>query len=323
MFDISQYALLAATGLVAIAVVAHVVIAVRYRRHEEDRSTQRPRSHAMAGGPATPGSGTGPEAVDEFGNPLDAVVGYDPDRGAGSSDRPFGLVWYAEKVVQLAAIFLSINLVTRAITTGHGPWANQHEFAVAFSWGILVAYVLFAWRYRVRMLGLVVLPVALAMLIYADTVEAQVRPLVPALHNNLMLTIHVACAVLAYGAGAVAFGAAVMYLVHPHVRGRGLPSRQLLDEIGYRSAIVTYPLLTVMIILGAVWANVAWGRYWSWDPKETAALVTWLIYGAYLHARVARDWRGERAAWLLILGFVAILFTYFGNLFLGGLHSYA
>ena len=86
--------------------------------------------------------------------------------------------------------------------------------------------------------------------------------------------------------------------------------------------MIAYPLLTVMIILGAIWADIAWGRYWSWDPKETAALVTWLIYGAYLHARVARGWRGDRSAYLLILGFVAILFTFFGNYFFGGLHSY-
>ena len=102
---------------------------------------------------------------------------------------------------------------------------------------------------------------------------------------------------------------------------RELP--ELLDEIGYRAVVFCFPLLTVMIGLGAVWADIAWGRYWSWDPKETAALVTWLIYGAYLHARVVRDWRGSKSAWLLVLGFAAILFTYFGNLFFGGLHAYA
>jgi len=87
--------------------------------------------------------------------------------------------------------------------------------------------------------------------------------------------------------------------------------------------MVGFPFLTLTIVLGAVWADVAWGTYWSWDPKETASLVTWLIYGSYLHARVVRGWRGEKAAYLLILGFVAVLFTYFGNLFFGGLHSYS
>ena len=84
--------------------------------------------------------------------------------------------------------------------------------------------------------------------------------------------------------------------------------------------MLTFPLLTIMIVLGAIWADIAWGSYWSWDPKETAALVTGLVY---LHARVVGSWRGRRAAWLLVLGFAAVLFTYFGNLFFGGLHSYA
>ena len=97
----------------------------------------------------------------------------------------------------------------------------------------------------------------------------------------------------------------------------------MLDDLGYKATVVTFPMLTLMLILGAIWGNVAWGRYWGWDPKETAALVTWLIYGAYLHARVTRGWRGSRSAWLLILGFCAVIFTYLGNLFFGGLHSYA
>lgn len=316
MFDISQYALLASTALVVLALFTHIAVAVRHRRDAHHASPER--APAMVGA-----AGSEAGAWEDAGYSIDGIVVRDLNHGAGSSEHARGLVWYADNVTRLAAFFLAVNLVSRAITTGHGPWANQHEFAVAFSFGMLFTYTLFVWRYKVRMLGLFVLPVILAMLIYALTVDSTVRPLVPALHNNTMLAIHVACAMLAYGAGVVAFGAAALYLVHPHVRWKGMPDRELLDEIGYRAAILTYPLLTIMIILGAVWADVAWGRYWSWDPKETAALVTWLIYGAYLHARISRDWRGDRAAWLLILGFAAILFTFFGNLFLGGLHSYA
>jgi hypothetical protein len=113
-----------------------------------------------------------------------------------------------------------------------------------------------------------------------------------------------------------------MYLVQPDGGRWGLPKPSVLDEIGYRAIVVGFPFLTLVIVLGAVWADVAWGRYWSWDPKETASLVTWLIYGAYLHARVVRGWRGQRAAVLLLVGFAATLFTYFGNLFFGGLHGY-
>ena len=134
--------------------------------------------------------------------------------------------------------------------------------------------------------------------------------------------------VIGIGAGPATDGQVLVFHDLLGIReGRGARFVQryadLLDEIGYRAVVIAFPLLTIMIILGAIWADIAWGRYWSWDPKETAALVTWLIYGAYLHARVVRDWRGSKAAWLLILGFAAILFTYFGNLFFGGLHSYA
>jgi len=122
---------------------------------------------------------------------------------------------------------------------------------------------------------------------------------------------------------SVAFAAAILHLIQPEGGRRGLPKPELLDEIGYKAVVIGFPFLTLTIVLGAVWADVAWGSYWSWDPKETASLVTWLIYGAYLHARVVRGWRGNRAAWLLVLGFAATLFTYFGNLFFGGLHSYS
>jgi cytochrome c-type biogenesis protein CcsB len=199
----------------------------------------------------------------------------------------------------------------------------MYEFSIAFAWGTLAMFVYFEQRYHQRALGLVALPVALLMLLYAMTVPAQIDPLVPALQNNLLLSVHVAVAIVAYGTFTVAFASAVLYLVQTDQGRRGLPRRELLDEISYKAVMIGYPFLTLTIVLGAVWANIAWGRYWGWDPKETASLVTWLIYGAYLHARVVRGWRGERAAYLLLLGFAAVLFTYFGNLFFGGLHSYS
>lgn len=239
--------------------------------------------------------------------------------GAGKS----GLGWYATAFQITAVVLLTAYMGIRASITGHGPFANQHEFAVSFTWGILLANLYFEVRYRVRMLSLVVLPVAAAMLVYAMSLDAGVRPLIPALQNNLLLTLHVGFAVVAYGAACVSFGAAVLYLLHPVIKRLPLPRLELLDDIGYRAAVITFPMLTIMIVLGSVWAASAWGRYWGWDPKETAALVTWLLYGAFLHARVVRDWRGTKAAWLLVIGFISVLFAYFGNHFFGGLHSYA
>lgn len=233
------------------------------------------------------------------------------------------MVWFASMLTKVSLVSLTASLVVRALSTGHAPFANHYEFAVSFAWGMILAHVLVEWRYKVRTLALAVLPVILGMLVYATTLSYEAAPLVPALQNSPLLTLHVFTAALAYGAAAVGFGAAVMYLLAPRVRWRGWPKTEKLDEIGYSSVVATFPLLTIMIVLGAIWANIAWGRYWSWDPKETAALVTWLVYGGYLHARVTRGWTGTRSAWLLVLGFAAILFTYFGNLFFGGMHAYA
>jgi ABC-type transport system involved in cytochrome c biogenesis permease subunit len=222
----------------------------------------------------------------------------------------------------LAFGFLSAWLVFRTIATGHGPFSNMYEFSVAFAWGILGAYYWFERSYHQRILGLLALPIALAMMLYAATIPATIEPLVPALQNNLLLTVHVAVAIVAYGSFSIAFAAAILFLIQPAGGRWGLPKPAILDEIGYKAVVVGFPFLAATLVLGAIWADVAWGSYWSWDPKETASLVTWLIYATYLHARVIRGWTGTRAAILLLIGFGATLFTYFGNYFFGGLHSY-
>lgn len=223
-----------------------------------------------------------------------------------------------------AWIFLLSALVARTIATGHGPYSNQYEFSVAFTFGITTAYLFTEMRWRTRGLGPLTLTLAALLALYGNTLPNQTQPLIPALQNTPLLAIHVGCAMLAYGVFAVAFGAALMYLIQrPDDSVGWLPKRETLDEIGYRSVMLGFPLMALVLILGGWWANIAWGQYWSWDPKETAALVTWLIYGGYLHARALRGWRGTRSALLLILGFGAVLFTYFGNYFLGGLHTYS
>jgi ABC-type transport system involved in cytochrome c biogenesis permease subunit len=243
--------------------------------------------------------------------------------GIRSGPRTSAIGRYASLLVWLALAALLSSLVFRAIATGHGPFANMYEFSVAFSFGILAAYQWFEHRYQQRILAAVALPLALAMMAYAATIPAGIEPLVPALQNNLLLTVHVAAAIVAYGSFSVAFAASVLYLLQPEGGRWHLPRPPVLDEIGYRAVVIGFPFLMFTIIVGAVWAEVAWGSYWSWDPKETASLVTWLLYGVYLHARLVRGWSGTRANWLLVLGFAATLFTYFGNLFFGGLHTYA
>ena len=125
--------------------------------------------------------------------------------------------------------------------------------------------------------------------------------------------------------GFLAFGAAVLHLWQGRRRqpSSTLPAPADLDRFIYQSVVLGFILLTLGILTGAVWAESAWGRYWSWDPKETAALVTWLIYAVYLHARNQRGWAGRPSALILVIGFGAVLFTYFGNLFFSGLHAYS
>jgi cytochrome c-type biogenesis protein CcsB len=210
---------------------------------------------------------------------------------------------------------LTASLAARWVAAGHPPYSNQYEFATSFAWGTVATYLYIERRYRLRSVGVVAIAVAVAMLAYASTL--------PALQNNLLLTVHVAMAIISYGAFACAFAAGALYLANRGDKVGFLPPREILDEIGYKSVMIGFPAQTLLLILGAVWANVAWGRYWAWDPKETAALFTWLIYGIYLHARAQRGWHGTRAAWLLVAGFAAVLFTFHGNFFLGGLHSYS
>jgi cytochrome c-type biogenesis protein CcsB len=302
MLELSQYGLIAGLITIVLALVCYIAVIVFAR------SVKSTPVMAHVGGR-------------ESGLATDV-----PDAPAAVSAPPTTLALYGTYFTWLGLLFLTGCLVLRSIHTGQGPFTNQYEFSVSFAWGMVLAYAYFEHRYHVRTLALLILPITIGMLLYALSVGATVNPLMPALQSTLLLTIHVAVAILAYGAFSVSFAAAVLYLAQPEggrLSGRGLPKPELLDEIGYRAIIIGFPLLTLTVVLGAVWAEIAWGTYWSWDPKETASLVTWLIYGAYLHARVARGWVGNRSAWLLVLGFAAVMFTFFGNLFFTSLHSYA
>ena len=230
---------------------------------------------------------------------------------------------YATLTNGLGFTFLTMSLLFRSIVAGRGPFSNQYEFALAFAWGVVLAYLYIEKSFKFRSLGVFVLPVALGLMAYASTIPSTIEPLVPALQNNLLLTVHVSVAVVAYGTFAVGFGAAVMYLYQSRGPASWMPSKDTLEEVSYRAVVIGFPMMILVLVLGALWANIAWGRYWGWDPKETATLITTLLYASYLHAHNLRGWRGTRSAVLLILGFAAFVFTFFGNLFLGGLHSYS
>ena len=159
-----------------------------------------------------------------------------------SGPRTAALGRYATMLGWLAVVALLASMAFRTVATGHGPFANMYEFSMAFAFGILATYMWFERRYHQRILALVALPVALAMMGYAATIPADIEPLVPALQNNLLLTVHVAVAIVAYGSFSIAFAASLLYLIQPEGGRWGLPKPQILDEIGYRAVVVGFPV---------------------------------------------------------------------------------
>jgi cytochrome c-type biogenesis protein CcsB len=204
------------------------------------------------------------------------------------------------------------------------PMSNFYESLVFFAWCLPFLAILTFRRYLRDYLGTVVTIAACLLLAYASLggVDSRIKPLMPALKSNWLL-FHVLTCFLGYAAFTLGFGVAILYLVNERRPRPTLPSLPELDRLIYQATIIGFLLLTLGILTGAVWAETAWGRYWSWDPKETWSLITWLLYATLLHARLVKGWQGRRIAWLAVLGFAAVLFTYFGVSFLlPGLHSY-
>jgi len=234
-------------------------------------------------------------------------------------------------LLSVGFVFHTTALIFRYHEAGYLPITNLYESLSFFAWAILLAYFVTLYRYRIRVLGAFVAPIALILVVIGLALPKEIFPLHPAL-RSYWLPFHVVFAFLGDAAFALAFCVGVMYLIQEHqikskkTSGllRRLPSLEILDELNYRSLTFGFPLLTVGIVTGSVWASYAWGSYWSWDPKETWSLITWFLYAALLHQRLAIGWRGRKAALMAIIGFLAVLFTFLGvNLVLSGLHSYS
>jgi cytochrome c-type biogenesis protein CcsB len=216
---------------------------------------------------------------------------------------------------------------------GHAPLSNFYESLIFFAWAIVLLYLVFEWRIKNRSLGTFVVPVAFIAMAFASlspNINSRIQPLIPALQSN-WLTSHVMTCFMGYAAFTIAFGFGIMYFAKNLDRHAGsrsgsmlrfLPARGILDELIYQSTALGFIFLTLGIITGSVWAHYAWGSYWSWDPKETWSLITWLVYATMLHVRLVREWRGKRIALMAIIGFACVLFTYLGVNYLPGLHSY-
>jgi cytochrome c-type biogenesis protein CcsB len=209
----------------------------------------------------------------------------------------------------------------------------MYESLVFFAWCIAIFYLFLEHKFKNRLIGAFAVPFAFVSMALASLTSPDIQPLVPALQSNWLIA-HVVTCFVGYAAFAVAAGLGIMYLLRSTSIAGGkeknpdgllatLPSLKVIDDITHKTIVFGFLWLSGGIITGAVWANSAWGTYWSWDPKETWSLITWFVYAGALHARFTKGWGGKRIAWLAIIGFVAVIFTYYGvNYLLSGLHSY-
>lgn len=232
----------------------------------------------------------------------------------------------------------SVALIIRWKTSydlgmGHAPLSNFYESLIFFAWTIVFLYLLVEWRLKNRSIGVFIMPVSFLIMAYASIapgISNKIEPLIPALQSN-WLTSHVLTCFMGYASFTVAFALGIMFFVkraagenssQSGVFTRLLPSEYHMDELMYSSTALGFIFLTLGIVTGSVWAHYAWGSYWSWDPKETWSLITWIAYAVMLHVRLVRGWRGKRMAIMAIVGFACVLFTYLGVNFLPSLHSY-
>ena len=228
------------------------------------------------------------------------------------------------------------SIVLRGLATDRAPWGNMYEF-VALACAAGVGAGLFVLRKPLLrpMWPFVLLPVLILMFIAGTLLYATAAPVVPALQSYWLL-IHVSIVSTGTGVFLISGVASLLFLLrirYPQGTARRgtlaqlaqrLPDAHTLDRLAYRTVVFAFPLFGAGVVLGAIWAEAAWGRYWGWDPKETTAFVAWIIYAAYLHARATAGWRDSKAAWINVAGFTAMLFNLFViNIVVSGLHSYA
>jgi len=215
---------------------------------------------------------------------------------------------------------------------GHAPVSNIYEVFILLFCIITIIYLQWEKRYEAKAMGAFVMALVAAGVFFSIWLEsvgqAEIKPLVPALQSYWM-KIHVPMNFVGYGSFAVACGAGMAYLTRLWLEARDskmvavFPSLEALDQLAYKSVAVGFPAFTLATILGAAWAAEAWGGYWSWDPKETWALIVWLVYGAYLHVRISHGWHGKTLAWWTVIAFLVTVFCFLGvNMYLAGLHSY-
>ena len=239
----------------------------------------------------------------------------------------------AIRIFFLATLLLASGVLARGFSASRVPWGNMYEFSITGALTFAIAFLVAGRKYDLRWLGL---PISIFILLILGTAITLLyrpsAPLVPAL-RSIWLVVHVSAAIISGGVFLLSNTVAAAYLWlerMERIKGerigwaRRLPSLDVLDQLSYRLVAFVFPLWTFAVIAGAIWAEAAWGRYWGWDPKETWAFITWILYAAYLHARVTAGWKGRKAAWLCLLAGSTYLFNYvYINVWGTGRHTYS
>ena len=235
----------------------------------------------------------------------------------------------AQTLAILGTVLLLVSAALRGASVQRWPLGNMFEFGVASALFTMVVFVAWGVRRDLKWLGLFVVAPVLILLGLANTVwYTEAAELMPSL-KSVWLVIHVTVATISVGLFAVGFVVALLYLAQDRFgadRGvlRALPPGRTLERLTYGLHIVAFPLWTFTLIAGAIWARQAWGSYWNWDPKEVWTFIIWVVYAAYLHARVTRGWRRQSATWVAVAGFVCIIVNYaVVNVYFVGQHSYS
>ncbi len=235
----------------------------------------------------------------------------------------------AQTLAILGTVLLLVSAALRGASVQRWPLGNMFEFGVASALFTMVVFVAWGVRRDLKWLGLFVVAPVLILLGLANTVwYTEAAELMPSL-KSVWLVIHVTVATISVGLFAVGFVVALLYLAQDRFgadRGvlRALPPGRTLERLTYGLHIVDFPLWTFTLIAGAIWARQAWGSYWNWDPKEVWTFIIWVVYAAYLHARVTRGWRRQSATWVAVAGFVCIIVNYaVVNVYFVGQHSYS
>lgn len=312
----SDLAFRTAFGLYALALLASMIYYAGFRVAQVSASS---RELAGAGGPGLTKSTSITDTGDE-------------DRSSAGSVR-----WarIAQMFILIAFVFQAASLVLRGVATSRFPWGNMYEFILATTLLGVGAGLIFLRKPALQVAWpFVLLPVLVLLFFGGTNLYSEAAPVVPAL-QSYWLPIHVSIISLGSGILLISGVASVLYLIRVwqpqgQEKGRGarlarpLPHADTLDRLAYRTAVIAFPIYSVGILLGAVWAEGAWGRFWGWDPKETASFVSWVLYAGYLHARATSGWGPKKAAWINIAGFAVLIFNlFFINIVVSGLHSYA